>query len=142
MNYVTYNEAGHLTGGYEQDLHPAHAGAYIKVSAVERESWTAFQANAERTGLEPAVRAPAAPTVPDVVPMLDARLALIAAGKMAAVQAYLDAIPGIEGEQAREYFVSALTMRRHHPLVVGIPASVMTEAEKDALFIQAGALNA
>lgn len=81
-------------------------------------------------------------SVPDSVPMLDARLTLIASGKMAAVRAHLNAMTGVEGEQAREYFEFALTMKRHHPLVVGIPASVMTEAEKDALFIQAGALNA
>lgn len=85
---------------------------------------------------------PVVVSVPDSVPMLDARLTLIASGKMAAVRAHLNALTGVEGEQAREYFEFALTMKRHHPLVVGIPASVMTEAEKDALFIQAGALNA
>jgi len=82
-----------------------------------------------------------APAVPRSVPMLNARLTLIGAGKMAAVRAYLDAIPGIEGEQAREYFLSSLTMLRDHPLVLGIPPEIMTEAEKDALFIAAGALN-
>lgn len=85
---------------------------------------------------------PPAPRVPESVPMLDARLTLIAAGKMAAVRAYLDALPGVEGQQAREYFEFALTMKRNHPLVQGIPPEIMTEAEKDDLFIKAGELNA
>lgn len=142
MNYVTYDEAGRLTGGYEQDLHQSHAGAYIEVSRAQRENWTGFQANAARDGLEPAVQVPDAPVVPSSVPMLDARLTLIQHGKMAAVREYLDSLPGIEGEAAREYFEFALTMKRHHPLVLGIPASIMTEEEKDTLFIHAGALNA
>lgn len=79
---------------------------------------------------------------PQPVPRLDARLTLINAGKMAAVKAHLATIPGIEGEKAIEYFEHADTWRRDHPLVLGIPADIMTDAEKDALFIAAGALNA
>ena len=82
-------------------------------------------------------------TVPQSISMLDARLTMIGAGWMAGVKSYLAAIPGIDGEQAREYFEYALTMRRDHPLVRGIPAALgKTEAEVDALFIAAGALNA
>lgn len=88
------------------------------------------------------VRRVLARVVPQSVPMLDARLTLIVSGKMPAVRAHLGAMTGIAGEQAREYFEFALTMKRNHPLVLGIPPEIMTEAEKDTLFIEAGALNA
>lgn len=82
-----------------------------------------------------------APTVPQSIPMLNARLTLIGAGWMAGVKSYLAAIPGIEGEKAREYFETSMTMRRNNPLVRGIPAALgKTEAEVDALFISAAAL--
>jgi len=84
----------------------------------------------------------ATPAVPQSVPMLNAHLILIGSGWMPAVRAYLDALPGAEGEQARVYFDKALTMRRDHPLVLGIPAAIgKTEAEVDALFLAAGALD-
>lgn len=83
------------------------------------------------------------PVVPVSIPMLNARLTMIGAGWMTQVKAYLASLPGVEGEQAREYFEFAQTMRRDHPLVLGIPAALgKTEAEVDALFIAAGALDA
>ena len=80
--------------------------------------------------------------VPQVVPMLNAHLVLIASGWMPLVRAYLDALEGIDGEQARVYFDKALTMRRDHPLVLGIPAGISkTEEEVDELFVAAGEMN-
>jgi hypothetical protein len=64
MEYVTYNEAGKLTGGYSQDLHADHASKYIAVTASERQRWTAYRANAARSGLEPA--APIVPPMPTI----------------------------------------------------------------------------
>lgn len=84
----------------------------------------------------------APPTVPQRVPMLNAQLVMIDAGWMAPVRTYLNAIPGTDGEKARAYFDKAQTMERDHPLVLGIPAALgKAEAEVDALFIAAGALN-
>lgn len=142
MNYVTYDAAGNLTGCYEQELHADHASHYIVVTPSQGANWTAYRANASRSRLEPAQPVAIEVETPLSVPMLNARLTLIGAGKMAVVRAYLDAIPGVVGEQAREYFASALTMKRNHPLVLGIPPEIMTEPEKDALFTVAGALNA
>lgn len=142
MRYVTYDEAGNLTGCYLQALPLEHGKSFLQVSEDIAHSWVAYRMNAARTGLEQVpIRAPAQ-TVPTSVPMLDARLTLIAAGKMPAVKAYLNALPGAEGEQAREYFEYALSMKRDHPLVLAIPDEIMTEAEKDQLFIAAGELNA
>lgn len=79
--------------------------------------------------------------VPTHVPMLNARLALIGAGHMAAVQAYVDAMPGVEGEQARTYLDYAQTVWRDHWLVEGIRQVLeLTPADIDALFITAAAI--
>ncbi|MEH6435775.1 hypothetical protein [Massilia sp. DD77] len=84
----------------------------------------------------------ARPVVPDRIPMLNAHLVLIDEGWMPELRAFLDTMPGPEGEKARAYFDKALTMARDHDLVLAIPAVLgKTEAEVDQLFIKAGALN-
>jgi hypothetical protein len=73
--------------------------------------------------------------------MLNARLALIAAGHMAAVKAYVDTMPGVEGEQARAYLDYAQTVRRDHVLVEGIRQMLaLTHADIDTLFIDAATI--
>lgn len=87
------------------------------------------------------IAAAATPVVPASIPMLNAHLVLIDAGWMPAIRDYINSIPANEGESARAYFDKALTMRRNHPLVKGIPAAIgKTEAEVDALFIAAAAM--
>lgn len=87
--------------------------------------------------------APAAPTVPVSVPMLNARLALIAAGLSSAVDAHIAAMPGVAGEEARAYWNFALNVRRDHPLVIALGAVLdKTPAELDRLFVDAAALDA
>lgn len=82
------------------------------------------------------------PQVPQSIPMLNAHLVLIAAGWMAPIRIYLDGLTGPEGEAARAYLNLAQTMRRDHELVLSIPALLgKTEAEVDALFIQAATLD-
>lgn len=51
-SYVTYDDAGNLTGAYLQALHPDHAGAHILVSEAQRLAWVDFRANAARDSLE------------------------------------------------------------------------------------------
>ncbi|CUI04669.1 hypothetical protein BN2497_4115 [Janthinobacterium sp. CG23_2] len=88
------------------------------------------------------IAAAAVPVVPASVPMLNARLALIAAGHMTAVKAYVDTMPGAGGEQARAYLEYAQTVRRDHPLVEGIRQVLqLTPAEIDALFITAATID-
>jgi hypothetical protein len=64
MEYVTYDSSGKLTGSYSQSLHPDHVAAHIEVTSSQRQSWTSFQANAARNGLEAV--APVAPPMPTV----------------------------------------------------------------------------
>lgn len=77
MEYVTYDSAGKLTGGYSQSLHPDHVASHIEVTVYQRQNWTAFQANAARNGLDAA--APVVPPMPTV------------AQYTAAIQSMLDA---------------------------------------------------
>lgn len=88
------------------------------------------------------IAAAAVPVVPASVPMLNARLALIAAGHMAAVKAFVDAMTGTEGDQARAYLEYAQNVRRDHWLVEGIRQVLeLTAADIDALFITAAAID-
>lgn len=72
MNYVTYDADGNLTGSYQQDLHPDHAGNYIEVSDEQRLDWVLYRANAGRNGLElvPPV-APAPPSNEELIKHYD-----------------------------------------------------------------------
>ena len=75
--------------------------------------------------------------VPQAVTMRQARLALHAAGKLAAVDAAIQQ----SGTAAQIEWEYAQELRRDHPLVAALtPALGMTEAELDALFAQAAAL--
>ncbi|HEX8615674.1 MAG TPA: hypothetical protein VF800_30700 [Telluria sp.] len=74
--------------------------------------------------------------VPTQIPMLNARLALIAAGWMTAVKTYTDTMTGVEGEQARAFLEYALNVRRDHWMVEGFRVALdKTHAEIDELFI-------
>ena len=80
--------------------------------------------------------------VPTHVPMLNARLALNAAGHMAAVKAFVDAMPGVDGDQARTYLEYAQNVRRDHWLVEGIRQVLkLTPADIDTLFITAATID-
>ena len=76
--------------------------------------------------------------VPEQVPMLNARLALIEAGHMANVNMILAAAPGIDGEKARTFFEFAENVRRDHPVVEALRTALgLTHAQIDDLFVLA-----
>lgn len=100
------------------------------VDGVWRQTWTLRPATAE----ELAARAP---SVPQVVPKLNARLVLIDAGYWADVVAFATE----QGETALAYLEDALTMRRDNALVNAWAASRGKVDELDGLFVSAGALN-
>lgn len=114
-------------------------GGYFDASRVLWDEATQGQIPAEY--LQLVADDSAKPTVPEVVPMLNARLALIAAGWMPGVQSILDSMGGVSGDQARAYFDHALTVRRDHPLVQSIPAALnKSDQEVNALFIAASTI--
>lgn len=79
--------------------------------------------------------------VPKEVTMRQARLALRAAGKLAAVAAAIDAMPSPTKEDAQIEWEYSNTLRRDHPLVAALgPALNLTGEQLDGLFITAAGL--
>lgn len=84
---------------------------------------------------------PEVPYVPAEVTMRQARLALLQAGKFAAVDAAIDALAEPTKTAARIEWEYSGTVRRHQPLVLALaPALGLDEAALDALFIAAESL--
>ena len=85
--------------------------------------------------------APPPSDVPQSVTMRQARLALLAANMLTAVNTAIANMPGSEGEAARIEWEYAHEVRRDSPLVQSlIPALGMNDASLDALFTAAAAL--
>lgn len=81
------------------------------------------------------------PPPPRVVTMRQARLALLQAGLLPAVNAALAAATGVAGEAARIEWEFAAHVERDSPLVVGFTAVLnLTDAQIDALFAAAAGL--
>lgn len=77
-------------------------------------------------------------TVPESVPKLKARLALIHAGYWSDVVAFFDSIPGTEGEVARAHLEDSQDWHRDNALVEAWRvARGMTTTQIDDLFIAA-----
>ena len=85
--------------------------------------------------------APPPSDVPQSITMRQARLALLAANMLTAVNTAIANMPGSEGEAARIEWEYAHEVRRDSPLVQSlIPALGMNDASLDALFTAAAAL--
>ena len=99
--------------------------------------------------IDKAAEAPSAPDlptptvagIPTRVSMRQARLALLGAGALAAVDAAIDAMPEPQKSAARIEWEYAAEVRRDNAFVAGLaPALGMTDAQVDALFVAAAAL--
>jgi hypothetical protein len=94
----------------------------------------------EDDSLAPSPPVPPDP-VPDSVSMRQARLALLGAGLLDAVEATIAAMEGAEGKAAQIEWEYATEVRRDSPLVAGLTAALgLTEEQLDSLFLQAVAL--
>lgn len=79
--------------------------------------------------------------VPSAVTMRQARLALAGAGKLAAVESAIAALPEPQKTAAQIEWEYSNEVQRHNGFVSQLaPALGMTEEQLDALFIQAAAL--
>lgn len=84
---------------------------------------------------------PEVPYVPAEVAMRQARLALLQAGKLSAVDAAIDALAEPTKTAARIEWEYSGTVRRRQPLVLALaPALGLNDAQLDALFIAAESL--
>lgn len=79
--------------------------------------------------------------VPAAVTMRQARLALLQAGKLSAVNAAIADMQGVQGDAARIEWEFSSEVRRNQALVVQlVPVLAMTPAQIDQLFITAAGL--
>lgn len=84
---------------------------------------------------------PIQPAVPVVVTMRQARLALLNAGLLPSVSNTIAGLLGTSGDAARIEWEFSPTLKRDHPLVASLSASLgLTSAQLDALFTAAALL--
>jgi hypothetical protein len=84
---------------------------------------------------------PPPPPPPNVVSMRQARLALLGAGLLDAVEAAIAAMEGVEGKAAQIEWEYATEVRRDSPLVDGLTAALgLTDAQLNDLFTVAATL--
>lgn len=82
---------------------------------------------------------PAAPVM--AVTMRQARLALLAAGKLGQIDAAIDSLPSPQKEAARIEWEYSQEVQREKPLVLALaPALGLDDAQLDALFLAASKL--
>lgn len=80
-------------------------------------------------------------TVPTIITMRQARLALLQGGYLASVEALMAAMPGDSGAAARIHWEFADTVERTHYLVTAMASELpLTETEIDDLFILGASL--
>lgn len=81
------------------------------------------------------------PRVPELVTMRQARLALLEAGTLSAVNAAVAAMPGAVGDAARIEWEFSSTVERHRSLVGALAGALkLSTSQLDALFIRAAEL--
>lgn len=79
--------------------------------------------------------------MPSSITMRQARLALLGVGLLDDVEAAIAALPSPQKEAARIQWEYSQEVQRHHGLVASLaPALGMTEAQTDALFLEAAKL--
>lgn len=143
MRYLAYDESGNITGAYLQDLRPDHATRHIEATENQARNWVNLRVVNGRLESRPPP-APTPPPVPSEVTMRQARLALLGAGLLDAVEGALNAMPEKTPEQvaqkkaARIEWEYAQTVQRDKGLTVTLAASLgMKDDQVDALFIAA-----
>ena len=81
------------------------------------------------------------PPIPQAVTMRQARLALLAAGKLAAVSSAIAGMTGAEGDAARIEWEFSSEVKRNQPLVTSLGKVLgLTAVQLDNLFVTASTL--
>lgn len=138
MRYAYFDEAGRCSTAHNDDTVTTLPDGAVALSAAQ---WN-DRFSLRLVGGE-LVLAPVVPpvTVPRVVTMRQARLALLAAGLLAAVDAAIAAMPGAEGDAARIEWEFATHVERQQPLVLAMAGALtLTEQQLDNLFVAAALL--
>lgn len=105
------------------------------IDGVWTQQWSVTDATPEQIAERQAA------LVPGAVTMRQARLALMGAGKLATVEAAIDALPEPNRTAARIEWDYSSEVQRHHGLVAALgPTLGMTSEQVDQLFVTAAAL--
>lgn len=121
----------------EHYRNPTSGEVFAYESEAEREEFGAAELVA-MTDEEVAQHLNPPAPVPQEVTMQKARRALRAAGKLAAVEAAIDALPEPARSDARDQWEYSATVQRHNPLVLNLAQQLGLDL--DALFAQAAQL--
>lgn len=128
MKYIAYNDQGKTTGAYIQD--PAH-DLYIEATDEQMAQWFNYKVVGGALVLDPPAPVQVIPTE---VTMRQARLALLDAGLLSAVNAAVAAAD----EQTQISWEFSSMVERDNPLVATLTAALgLSESQLNALFLAA-----
>ena len=141
VRYVTFNADGTLDGCYLQVPPEEHAAHMIMVDEVVAADWVHYRANEARAGVEMAPAVPPDPGVPQQVTMRQARLALLAAGKLSLVDPAIESLDSPEKDTARIEWDYSSKVERGRPLVAMLGEKLgLDDTALDQLFVTAAGL--
>lgn len=136
------------------ELHAVIEGGLVVNVALAEAGFAAEQGWVSIAGLDPVpgigwgydgaafhAPAPPPPVVPEAISMRQARLALLGAGLLGAVDAAIAALPSPMRDAAQIEWEYATEVRRDSALIAQLgPALGLDDAQVDALFVTAGAM--
>lgn len=142
VRYVTFDETGALDGCYLQVPPDDHVERMLVIEETLVCTWACYRTNEARDGVELAPPVPPAPPpIPQTVTMRQARLALLAVGKYAGVDAAIESLASPQREAARIEWDYARDVERNSPIVLLMGAALELDDDAlDALFVTAAAL--
>ena len=144
MKHIKISSDGAVVGMYLDEPEESQIAPGETAVALNDEDWQSVGPGYRYIGGKIVPPSPAVPTpirAPKVVTMRQARLALLQAGKLTAVNQTLAALTGVQGEAARIEWEFAATVDRGSELVVMLAAALsLSDDDLEALFTTAAAL--
>ena len=144
MKHIKINSVGEVIGMYLDAPDDSQITPGETAHALSDEAWVSVGPGYRYIGGKLVPPSPAVPTpirAPKAVAMRQARLALLQAGKLAAVNQTLAALTGVQGEAARIEWEFAATVDRGSELVTMLSAALsLSDDDLEALFTTAAAL--
>ena len=144
MKHIKINSVGAIIGMYLDEPEGSQLAPGESSVALSDEDWQSVGPGYRYIGgklVPPEPVVPAPPSAPRVVTMRQARLALLQAGKLTAVNQTLAALTGVQGEAARIEWEFAASVDRGSELVTMLSAALsLSDDDLEALFTTAAAL--
>jgi hypothetical protein len=138
MQFLTYDGNGPFTGAYIQDEAPA-GESFIEVDDATYRNW--FNLSYQDGQIVANPPRAVTPEVPVSVTMRQARLALLQAGKLSAVDATIASLTDPQKSEAQIEWEYASDVQRNSGLLESVSAALgMSDTDLDTLFITASGL--